>query len=126
MALLIEHFRNCTAGPIILSLSHKGSGKTSRITTLIKHLLNNDLNDRYLLFLPSYQFEAKGSYARLEVFKNKVFIALEVTLEKTLQAFLKRPSHKFRPRGHPKDPAVAQLGWPPGCIQHPLAPEGRD
>ena len=47
--------------------------------TLIKHLLDNDLYDIYLLFLPSYAFEAKGSYTWLRAYKKKLFIAPEFT-----------------------------------------------
>ena len=51
--VLMEQFEDRTAAPIILALGHKGSGKSFRIMTLIKHLLDHDLCDTYLLFLPS-------------------------------------------------------------------------
>ena len=57
---LREQFEDRTAAPIILVLGHKGSGKSFRIMTLIKPLLDHDLYHRYLLFLPSYLYKPKG------------------------------------------------------------------
>ena len=84
-----------------MALGHKGSGKSFRIMTLIKHLLDNDLYDRYLLFLPSYQFEAKGSYTWLRAYKEKVFIAPEFTPEIS-KAFLARHDEKLKPGEVPR------------------------
>ena len=82
-------------------MGHKGSGKSFRIMTLIKHLLDNDLYDRYLLFLPSYQFEAKGSYTWLRAYKEKVFIAPEFTPQIS-KAFLARQDEKMKPGEVPR------------------------
>ena len=96
-----EQFEDRTAAPIILALGHKGSGKSFRIMTLIKHLLDHDLYDRYLLFLPSYAFEAKGSYTWLKAYSKKVFIAPEFTPEIS-KAFLARTDEKMKPGEVPR------------------------
>ena len=69
--------------------------------TLIKYLLYNDLYDRYLLFLPSYHFEAKGSYTWLRAYKETVFIAPEFTPEIS-KAFLARHDEKLNPGEVPR------------------------
>ena len=84
-------------------MGHKGGGKSFRIVTLIKHLLDNDLYDRCLLFLPSYHFEAKGSYTWLRAYKETVFIAPEFTPEIS-KAFLARHDEKMKPGEVPRTP----------------------
>ena len=70
--------------------------------TLIKYLLYNDLYDRCLLFLPSYHFEAKGSYTWLRAYKETVFIAPEFTPEIISKAFLARQDEKMKPVDVPR------------------------
>ena len=98
---LAQMFEDETQAPIILALGQKGGGKTFRVMTMIKWLLDNDIFDRYLLILPTYRFEAVGSYSWLQAYKEKVFVGEQYTPDLS-QALLDRRDDKKKPHEVPR------------------------
>lgn len=98
---LKQMFQDPTQQPILLCLGQKGGGKSFRTMTLLMWLLRNNMFDQYFLVLPTFFYEAANSYAWLQPFQDKVFIAKEYTPELSL-AFLQRPDETIPPHNIPR------------------------
>ena len=64
-------------GRLVLSIGTKHSGKSYFMLKYIKHAMKHNLYEKYILILPSYEFEENGSYDFIDSKKKHIFIFTE-------------------------------------------------
>ena len=80
-------------GRLVLSIGTKHSGKSYFMLKYIKHAMKHNLYEKYILILPSYEFEENGSYDFIDSKKKHIFIFTEynpIILEQHMEKQRKR------------------------------------
>lgn len=64
----------CLENKLVLGLGAKGSGKSYLMLNFLRHAMDNNLFQRYILILPAFEFEQADSYKFINHMRKDIFV----------------------------------------------------